>query len=204
MGDNGTLKARKPQLADSITRLDGMVDSLATAIPGAVAESVREVLGPAFAAALKDAVRDAVKEAVAEAVRELALKGPSAEPPPPPPPAPPAPPAKPGVWARARKALGRLKKAAAKTFAPVVARVALGWAVARTVGASTAKSWRAGLATALAAAVTGLAGYALGPVASAVLLGLLAGGAAAVAAWAGPAVALLAAAHDDWPGGAAS
>ena len=48
MTQNGTLRSKRPQLTDSITRMDEMVDGLATAIPGAVADSIREVLGPAW------------------------------------------------------------------------------------------------------------------------------------------------------------
>ena len=73
---NGTLRARKPQLADSIEKLDQMVDDLSLAIPGAVADSLREALGAGFAAAIKDAV----KAAVAEALKDFALRSPRSRP----------------------------------------------------------------------------------------------------------------------------
>jgi hypothetical protein len=57
MNQNGTARARRPQLADSIQRLDELLDGLATAIPGAVADSVREVL----AALLPEVVRAAIE-----------------------------------------------------------------------------------------------------------------------------------------------
>src|SRR5438045_1238824 len=129
---NGTMRARKPQLADSIEKLDQMVDDLSVAIPGAVAESVREALGPAFAAA----IRDAVKAAVAEALREV---GPTAVAPTTTPPVAPPSPRQPkaGAWAKAKSMLGRLRRWAARAAAPVLAHVAVGWAVAKCVGAST-------------------------------------------------------------------
>ena len=62
MGENGTMRQRRPQLHESIERLDEMIDGLAVAIPGAVADALRAALGPAFAAAIKDAVTAAVKK----------------------------------------------------------------------------------------------------------------------------------------------
>ena len=198
MAENGALK-RRPQLADSIQKLDEMVDGLATAIPGAVAESVREVLGPALAAAITDAVRDAVKEAVAEAVKqavaELAAKMPSVPAPPTPPPPPPAPP-KPGVWEKVTAALARWKKGAGRKVAPAVARLALGWGVMRLIGGSTVRSRTATAVTALTGTLAGLVGVAAGPVGSAVLLGLATGVIAATAVWAAPAAQLLVAVRE--------
>ncbi len=69
---NGTLRPRRPQLADSIERLDAMIEDLSSAIPGAVGESVREVLG----AAIKDAVKAAVAEALAEVRGTVAVPPP--------------------------------------------------------------------------------------------------------------------------------
>ena len=189
---NGTLRARKPQLADSIGRLDEMVDGLATAIPGAVADAVREALGTAFAAAVKDAVKAAVAEALAEAG-----VGREAKPTPVPmsaetPATPPAPPAVPGRWARVKSALGRLRRWASGKAAPAVARVTLGWAAARLVAGETARSRPATLATLATGSAAALGGYALGPVGSAVLLGLSAGALTATAVLAAPVVRLAA------------
>ena len=58
------MRPRRPQLHESIERLDEMIDGLAVAIPGAVADALRAALGPAFAAAIKDAVTAAVAEAL--------------------------------------------------------------------------------------------------------------------------------------------
>jgi hypothetical protein len=66
-------------------------------------------------------------------------------------------------------------------------------------GGSTVSSRRAALTTFLVGPLASLVGYAAGPVAAAVLLGLLTTPAAATAAWAGPAVALLVALRDDRP-----
>lgn len=203
MGENGTMKTRKPQLADSIARLDDMVDGLATAIPGAVADSVREALGAAFAEQLKAAVRDAVGEAVGDGVREAmsrTARNPTANPTPPGPPPPPAPRVR--AWGRVKALLGRLGRWATRRAAAVAARLAVGWAAVRLVGGATARSRAATVSTALAGVAAGLAGYAAGPAASAVLLGLAGGAGTAVAVWAGPLVGLLAAFRDDRPGGA--
>jgi hypothetical protein len=193
---NGTLKARKPQLADSIEKLDEMVDGLATAIPGAVADSVREALGPAFAAAIKDAVKAAVAEALADI--QVGRDAKPALVPPVPPAAPPAPVAeKPSRWARVKAALGRVRRWLANKAAPVVARLALGWAVTRMIAGATARSRPAAVVTAVTGTTAGVGGYLLGPVGAAVLLGLAAASLAASAAFAAPAVRLLAAFRDD-------
>src|SRR6266545_1642386 len=85
---NGTMR-RKPQLSDSIERLDEMIDGLAVAIPGAVAESLREALGAGFAAAIKDTVTAAVAEAFKNFSSAIVTQSTVT------PPAPPAPPARP-------------------------------------------------------------------------------------------------------------
>jgi hypothetical protein len=184
---NGAVRAKKPQLSESIERLDGMIDELAVAIPGAVAESVREALGPAFAAA----VRDAVKAAVAEAMKEL---GPAAAPAP-------AQPTRPaaarksaaGAWANVKAVVRRLRRWAVRVVGPVIAHAALGWAAAKMVGSATLRSRAAALATALSCAAAGLVGWALGPVGASALLALLTGSVAATAAWAAPTIRLFAA-----------
>jgi hypothetical protein len=193
---NGTLKARKPQLADSIEKMDEMIDGLAEAIPGAVADSVREALGPAFAAAVKDAVKAAVAEALAEA--QAARDAKSTPAPTPPSPAPPAPTVpKPGRWARVKAALGRVRRRLARKAAPALARLALGWAVARLIAGATARSRPAALWTAATGTTAGVGGYLIGPVGAAVLLGLVAAALAASAAFAAPVVGLVTALRDD-------
>src|SRR6266545_4105760 len=189
---NGTLR-RKPQLSDSIERLDEMIDGLAVAIPGAVAESLREVLGAGFAAAIKDAVTAAVAEAFKNFSSALVTQSTVT------PPAPPAPPARPAsrVWTKVKAALGRLRRWAAKTAAPVAAHVLLGWAVAKVIGAATVRSRVAALLTALGGAAAGLLGFALGPVGAAVVLGLLSGTVTATAVWAAPTIRLFVALRDD-------
>ncbi len=181
---NGAVRARRPQLADSIEKLDEMITDLSVAIPGAVAESVREALGPAFAAAIKDAVT----VAVAEALKAVG----SARPPVPAPQVPPPAPRKSaaGAWARVKSAIGRLRRWAGRAVAPVVAHVILGWAVAKLIGAATVRSRVATVATALCGTAAGLLGFALGPVGAATLLALVTGAATATAAWAAPAIRL--------------
>ncbi len=195
---NGAVRSRKPQLADSIEKLDTMVDELSVAIPGAVADSIREALGPAFAAAVKDAVKAAVAEALAEAAVARDAKPAPVPAVPEVPAASPAPAAeKPGRWARVKAALGRLREWTARKAAPVVARLALGWAVARLIAGATAKSRAAAVVTTVTGTTAGVGGYLLGPVGTAVLLGLVAAAFAASAAFAAPAGRLLAALRDD-------
>lgn len=186
---NGSLRSRRPQLNDTITKLDEMVDGLATAIPAAVADSIREALGPVFAAAVKSAV----KEAVAEAMKEqgtVAVKPAPVPPEVPPPPTPPTP-TKPSVWVRVRAALSQLKVWAVKKAAPVVARATLGWAIVRVIGVSTIHSRTALVSTMAAGFLTAAGGYALGPVGAAILLGLASSAIAACATWAAPAARFL-------------
>lgn len=196
---NGTLRARKPRLADSIERLDEMIDGLAVAIPGAVADSLREALGAGFAAAIKDAVT----AAVVEALKDLAPAGAMQPVPAPVPPAPPAPPLKPKVsaWTKVKATLGRLRRwaeqVAAPVLAPVFAHAVLAWAVAKVIGAATVRSRVAALLTALGGTAAGVLGFALGPVGAAVLLGLLSGSVTATALWAAPTIRLFVALRDE-------
>jgi hypothetical protein len=196
---NGTLRPKRPQLNDSIEKLDEMIDGLAVAIPGAVADSLREALGAGFAAA----VRDAVTAAVAEALKGFAPAVAAQPVPAPMPPAPPAPPLKPTVsaWAKVKAALGRLRRWAVRVAAPVLtpvfAHAVLAWAVARVIGAATVRSRVAALLTALGGTAAGVLGFALGPVGAAVLLGLLSGSVTATALWAAPTIRLFVALRDD-------
>lgn len=136
---NGTLRPKRPQLNDSIEKLDEMIDGLAVAIPGAVADSLREALGAGFAAAIKDAVT----AAVAEALKGFAPAVATQPVPAPVPPVPPAPPVKPAVsaWTKVKAALGRLRRwsvrVAAPVLTPVFAHAVLAWAVAKVIGAAT-------------------------------------------------------------------
>lgn len=79
----------------------------------------------------------------------------------------------------------------------MVARLALGWAVTRMIAGATARSRPAAVVTAATGTTAGLGGYFLGPVGAAVLLGLAAAAFAASAAFAAPAVRLLATFRDD-------
>lgn len=191
--ENGTMRPRRPQLNESIERLDEMIDGLAVAIPGAVADSLREALGPAFAAAIKDAVTAAVAEALKDVAPALAAR------PAPVVPAPPAPPARPkaAAWAKVKAALGRLRRWAARTAAPVLAHAALGWAVAKVIGAATVRSRVAALVTALIGTAAGLVGFVMGPIGASVLLGLTAGSVTAAAVCAAPTVRHFVALRDD-------
>lgn len=189
---NGTLRSRRPQLNDSITKLDEMVDGLATAIPGAVADSIREALGPVFATAVKQTVKEAVAEAMKEQNRAVVQSAPV-----PPPVVPPTPRPRPDRWAKVKQALADLKVWAGQRVAPVAARAALGWAIVRLIGVSAFHSRTAILTSTLTGAAAGLVGFVLGPVGTAILLGLAVSTMAATAVWAAPAISLLVAIRDD-------
>jgi len=193
MSDNGTLRSKRPQLTDSITKLDDVIDGLATAIPGAVADSIREVLGPAFTAAIKDAVKQAVAEVLKE--RSGEERAPVSQPEVPT--AAPVPRPKPDRWRKVKIALAQLKTWAGQQVAPAVAQVALGWAVVRLIGGATVHSRTAMVLTTLTGAFAGFAGFALGPVGAAVTLGLVSGMIAATAVWAAPMARLLVAFGDE-------
>jgi hypothetical protein len=190
MIDNGTMRTRKPQLADSIQRLDEMVDQLSAAIPAAVGEAVREVMGGAVAAAIREAVADGVRQALAGQPAQAPQPATVMQEPQP---------TRTGVWTRVKSILGRLKHWAGARVAPVLARLAVGWAVMKLIGGATVRSRAATIATATAGASVGLFGFACGPVASAVLLGLLTGAVTAAGVWAAPAVGLALALQEDGP-----
>jgi hypothetical protein len=195
---NGVLRPRKPQLTDSISKLDEMVEGLSTAIPDAVADSIREALGASFTTAIKDAVKDAVQDAMKEAVKDAvveAFKARNSEvPQPAPTPVPPpvatvsTPRPRRDRWARLKAALAELKTWATKVAAPVVTRAALGWAIVRVIGISTIHSRTALFSTMATGLLTATAGYALGPIGAAVLLGVVSSTIAATTIWAAPAV----------------
>lgn len=102
-----------------------------------------------------------------------------------------------GVWARIRALAGGLRRWVTRRVAPVVARLAIGWAIVKLVGGSTMRSRSAALSTALVGAGAGFTGYAVGPVGSGILLGLAGGAITAIAAWAAPTVCLLMALRDE-------
>jgi hypothetical protein len=195
---NGTLRPKRPQLNDSIEKLDEMIDGLAVAIPGAVADSLREALGAGFSAAIKDAVTAAVAEALKGFAPAVAQLVPASAPP-----APPAPPVKQAVpvWTKVKAALGRLRRwavrVAAPVLTPVLAHAVLAWSVAKVIGAATVRSRVAALVTALGGTAAGVLGFALGPVGAAVLFGLLSGAATATALWAAPTIQFFIALRDD-------
>jgi hypothetical protein len=201
-----TQRPRRPLLTDSIARLDEMIDGLSTAIPGAVAESVREVLGSNLVTAIRDAVREAVKEGVREAVQAAVVETASAS-------------AARAVsvssrdsavspqsdssrtgrltWSGLLAVGGRIRRWSARRVAPVVARLAIGWAIVKLVGGSTIRNRSAAMATAMVGATAGYTGYVAGPIGSAVLLGLAGGAITAVAAWTAPTFRLLVALREE-------
>ena len=193
---NGTLRARKPQLSDSIERLDGLIEELGVALPGAVADCLREALGPAFAAAIRDAVAAAVAEALKGAA-PVAAAQPALTPPVPPAPPAPRPTRTSGAWVKVKAALGRLRRWAARTVAPVLAHAALGWGIAKVIGGATIRSRVAAFVTALTGTAAGLLGFVAGPVGASILLGLTAGSITAAAVWAAPTIRLFAALRDE-------
>ena len=194
MGENGTMRQRRPQLHESIERLDEMIDGLAVAIPGAVADAVRAALGPAFEAAIKDAVTAAVAEALRGITPAFVAQ---------PAPVSPPPATRPmtRAWIKVKAAIHRLRQLGVRAAAPVLAHAALGWAVSKVIGAATVRSRVAALVTALAGTAAGLVGFAAGPVGSSVLLALTAGWVTAAAMWAAPTARLCAALRDDWSKG---
>ena len=193
--ENGTMRPRRPQLNESIDRLDEMIDGLAVAIPGAVADSLREALGPALAAAIRDAVTAAVAEALKDVAPALAARP---DPAPIPPPAPPVRP-RTAAWAKVKAAVGRLRRWAARAAAPVFAHAALGWGLAKVIGTATVRSRVAAFVTALAGTAAGMLGFVMGPVGASVLLALTAGSVTAAAVWAAPTIRLFVALRDDGP-----
>ncbi|MBA4192281.1 MAG: hypothetical protein C0467_30290 [Planctomycetaceae bacterium] len=136
---------------------------------------------------------------MAEAMKERNSEAPPAPPPVPvestPTPALPRP--RPDRWKKVKAALAELKTWAGQQAAPVVARAALGWAVVRLVGGATVHSRTATLLTALSGAVAGFAVFALGPIPSAILLGLATSVMVAPAVWAAPAARLFVAIRAD-------
>ena len=191
---NGILRGRRPQLDDTIERLNGLLQGMSTAIPEVIADGIRQTLAAVLPVAVKAAVEAALAEVAARSAQNaIPVPTPPAKEPPPAPPTPP----KVGAWTRVKAQLAQLRHWSMRRVAPVVARAAMGWAIVRMVGGSTIKSRTAALTTALTGTVAGLAGYALGPVGAAVLLALSAGAITAATVWAGPSVRMLVAFRHD-------
>lgn len=188
MIDNGTMRAKKPQLSDSIQRLDEMVDQLSAAIPAAVGEAIREVMGGAVAAAIREAVADGVRQALAGlSAPVLTPAGPTPEPRP----------TRTGVWTRVKSILCSLKCWAGARVAPLLARLAVGWAVMKLIGGATVRSRSATLATTAVGTTAGFVGFVAGPVVSAVMFGLVAAVMTSAVVWAAPLGTLFLALRDD-------
>jgi hypothetical protein len=166
-------RSRRPQLTDTIERLERMIDDLATAIPGAVAESVREVL----ATVLPEVVKAAVERAATELAAAVAVMTPTAPAPPapPPPPPPPAPPETPGLSARFRAWTRRIQTRLVTEVRKSRDRAVRAWMTGRLllalVPAFVAASPRVAIGSTLAGTVVGVGAYHLGPIATAVMAG---------------------------------
>ena len=183
MSENGTLRTRKPQLRDSIVRLDEMIDGLATAIPAAVADSAREVLG----AVLPEVIRAAIDRAVGELARTLAAGAPPA--PAVAPPSPSVPAARPATWA------DRLGDGLRSACAAARSRLRRARSASRRLIGLAASVLRASPRVAVGAVVVGAAvgvgGYLVGPVFSAVVAGVGAGMLGLSVVWLAPFAGLL-------------
>jgi hypothetical protein len=190
MIDNGMMRAKKPQLSDSIQRLDEMVNQLSAAIPAAVGEAVREVMGGAVAAAIRDAVADGVRQALAGLPAPAPQQTPAVQEPRS---------VRSGVWTRVKSILSNLKRWLGVPVTPVLARLAVGWAVMKLIGGATLRSRSAALATTAAGTTAGFVGLVAGPVVSAVLFGLAAAVITSAAMWAAPLGTLFVALRDEGP-----
>lgn len=180
-GGNGR---KRPQLIDSISRLDSILDGLAEAIPATVADSVQQAVAAAVAAAVKEAVQAALHEAMTnpDILAALAARLPVPQPATPPEPVSqpaPAQPEKPKArrrwltwlragWDRAVAWLAERRRAAGRWFRAVSRRLgaafSLAWAVRRPLGIGLA-----------AGAGVGVLAYLAGPLAAAILSALAVG-----------------------------
>ena len=188
MNQNGTARARRPQLADSIQRLDELLDGLADAIPGAVADSVREVL----AAVLPEVVRAAIEHSTGELARTLAAAAPSA--PAAATPSPSVPAARPATWA------DRLGDGLRSACAAVRSRLRRARSSVRSILTLAAALVRASPRSAAAAAILGTAagvgGYHMGATCAAIMAGMGVGLLIFAGVLLAPIAGLLAPSHD--------
>lgn len=166
-----TGRTRRPQLNDTITHLNDIIEGLSTAVPAVVADSLKLAFGADFAAAVGRAVADALAPTVRDLVRAevAALRAerptvpvqpmptvadapaPAARPAPPPP--------RPTLKARVRTGLTRLKAWAGRQLDAATGVAVVGWAMLRLVAAAVVHS-----PAAVAAAV--LSGLAFGVLAA--------------------------------------
>ena len=161
-----TGRTRRPQLNDTITHLNDIIEGLSTAVPAVVADSLRQALGADFAAAVGRAVADALAPTVRDLVRaevaavraERTPAMPVAETPAPTPVSePPSP--KPTWKARVLAGWTRVRAWAGRQLDAVLGVAVVGWAMLRLVASSVARS-PAAVATAV------LSGLAFGVLAA--------------------------------------
>ncbi len=177
MSETVMSRSKRPQLADTIERLDRMIEGLAEAIPSVVADSVREVLAAVLPQVIKAAVDQATRE-LAGAVAVMIptpLSPPAPQPPPEPPPAPTPPPTAPSLLSRLGAWVGRIRDRVKTGLGKARARVKRAWLSMRMLTLVLAGVVRASPRTAVLAALVGVAmgvvSYSLGPVSAAVLAG---------------------------------
>ena len=150
-------RTRRPQLNDTITHLNDVIEGLSTAVPQVVADTLAGVLGADFAAAvgravaagLAPVVRDAVRAELAAARAELTPPMPKAVEQKPVDAKPPLPP-KPTLTARVRTAVRRVRAWVGRQRDAVLGAAAVGWALLGLLAAAVAHS-----PVAVAAAVVG-------------------------------------------------
>ena len=155
-----TGRTRRPQLNDTITHLNDIIEGLSTAVPAVVADSLKLAFGAEFAAALGRAVadtlagtvRDLVRAEVAAVRSELTPAMPEAETPTPTPLLAPQPP-KPTWKARVRTVWTRVQAWAGRQLDAVLGVAIVGWAMLRLVAAAVAHS-PAAVATAILSGLT--------------------------------------------------
>ena len=154
-------RTRRPQLNDSIGKLNDVIEGLSTAVPQVVADTLAGVLGADFAAAvgravaagLAPVVRDAVRAELAAARAELTPPMPKAVEQKPVDAKPPLPP-KPTLTARVRTAVRRVRAWAGRQRDAVRGAATIAWALLGLLAAAVAHSPVA----VAAAVVSGLTG----------------------------------------------
>ena len=188
-------RTRRPQLNETITHLNDVIDGLSTAVPQVVADALKEVLGADFAAAVGRAVaaglgtvvRDAVRAEVAAVRADLTPPMPKPVEPKPVDVKPPVPP-KPSLTTRVRTAVRQAKAWAVRQLDALLSVAAVGWAMLRLVAAAVAHSPAAVIVAVVTAVTVGVVAAVTDPAVGVALAGLAAGTLTAIGVAAAPLV----------------
>lgn len=189
-------RTRRPQLNETITHLNDIIEGLSTAVPAVVAEALQQALGADFAAAVGEAVadaltphlRDLVKAEVAAVRADLPPVRPPVTETPAPPPRRVTTPPKSTRMDRIRAGLNQARAWAVRQWDMLLGVMVIGWAMLRLLAVAVSHSPTAVIVAVVTGVGFGILAAVTNPAVAVVLTALATGTLTASAVSAAPLV----------------